>query len=229
MVTSNHIHLIVFDKEGGEVIPKSMQLVAGRTAQQYNERKGRKGAFWQDRYHATVIESGEHLARCLIYVDLNMVRAGVVDHPSRWSFGGYNEIQEPRRKCKLIAYDQLRRLLDFDTYGQLKSAHKFWVDEALKDGCSGREERWSQSIAVGSEEFVERIKGELGIRAKGREVREMEGQFELREPGTSYQGHFGPEKSDIGAENNYSWNDYLGLNYLKNRVLKISITIYSLH
>jgi len=209
MVTSNHIHLIVFDKEGGTVIPKSMQLVAGRTAQQYNERKRRKGAFWQDRYHATVIESGEHLARCLIYVDLNMVRAGVVDHPSRWSFGGYNDIQEPRRKCKLIAYDQLRRLLDFDTYEQLKNAHKFWVDEALKDGGSGREERWSQSIAVGSEEFVERIKVELGIRAKGREVREIEGQFELREPGASYKGHFGPQKSDIGTENTYYWNDYL--------------------
>ena len=52
MVTSNHIHLLVFDREGEEVIPKSIQLVAGRTAQQYNERKSRKGAFWQDRYHA---------------------------------------------------------------------------------------------------------------------------------------------------------------------------------
>lgn len=64
-------------------------------------------------------------------------------------------------------------------------------------------------MAVGSEEFVERTKEELGMRAKGREVREMEGQFELREPGASYQGHFGPQKSDIGAENTYSWNDYL--------------------
>jgi putative transposase len=209
MITSNHIHLIVFDKEGGEVVPKSMQLVAGRTAQQYNERKGRKGAFWQDRYHATAIESGEHLARCLIYVDLNMVRAGVVGHPSDWAFGGYNEIQEPRRKCKLIAHDQLRRLLDFDTYDEFRVEHNIWVNEALKDGCSGREERWSQSIAVGSKEFVERVKGELGIRAKGREVRETKGQFELREPGASYRGHFRPEKSDIGVENTYSWNDFL--------------------
>ena len=67
-----------------------------------------------------------------------MVRAGVVDHPSKWSFSGYNEIQEPRRKCKLIAYDHLRRLLDFDTYDQLRDAHRSWVDEALKDGSSGR-------------------------------------------------------------------------------------------
>jgi len=40
-----------------DVIPKSMQLMAGRTAQQYNQRKQRQGAFWEDRYHATAIET----------------------------------------------------------------------------------------------------------------------------------------------------------------------------
>jgi len=42
----------------------------------------RKGAFWEDRYHATAVEKERHLIRCMIYIDLNMVRAGVVDHPS---------------------------------------------------------------------------------------------------------------------------------------------------
>lgn len=46
-----------------------------RTAQEYNRHKGRQGAFWEDRYHAT----DEHLHRCLAYIDLNMVRAGVVN------------------------------------------------------------------------------------------------------------------------------------------------------
>jgi putative transposase len=74
MVTSNHIHLLVKDT-GQDGIAQSMQLIAGRTAQEYNERKGRHGAFWEDRYHATAIEANEHLHRCLVYIDLNMVRA----------------------------------------------------------------------------------------------------------------------------------------------------------
>jgi putative transposase len=49
-VTSNHIHLLVKDT-GPNVIAQSMQLIAGRTAQEYNQRKGRQGAFWEDRYH----------------------------------------------------------------------------------------------------------------------------------------------------------------------------------
>jgi hypothetical protein len=69
-----------------------MQLIAGRTGQEYNKRKKRKGAFWEDRYRTTVVESGSHLAQCMVYIDLNMVRAGVVTHPSGWPYAGYNEI-----------------------------------------------------------------------------------------------------------------------------------------
>lgn len=58
-------------------------------------------------------------------------------------------------------------------------------------------------MAVGTEKLVERTREELGILAKGREAREMEGQFELREPGASHQAPFGPKESDIGAENTY--------------------------
>jgi len=69
VVPSNHIHLLVQDANGRNVIPKSIQLVAGRTGQEFNNRKKRKGAFWGDRYHATAIETGEHLLRCLVYAE----------------------------------------------------------------------------------------------------------------------------------------------------------------
>jgi len=39
MVTSNHIHLLVVDAGGRDVIPKSIKLVAGRTGQEYNRKK----------------------------------------------------------------------------------------------------------------------------------------------------------------------------------------------
>ncbi len=126
-VTSNHIHLLVQDANGRNGIPKSIQLVAGRTGQEFNNRKKRKGAFWEDRYHATAIETGEHLLRCLVYVDLNMVRAGVVSHPKQWSHGGYNEIQHPRRKNILIDYETLSGLSGFDNFESFQSAHRRWV------------------------------------------------------------------------------------------------------
>ena len=112
MVTSNHIHLSreardfvdSTRRDNGErdVIPNSIQLIAGRTGQEYNQRKNRKGAYWEDRYHATAVETDRHLIQCLVYMDMNMVRAGVVRHPLEWPFCGYTEIQAPRERYALI-------------------------------------------------------------------------------------------------------------------------------
>jgi len=56
-VTSNHIHLLVVDSDKNVVL-NSLQLIAGRTAQEFNKRKKRKDAFWDDRYHVTSIRDG---------------------------------------------------------------------------------------------------------------------------------------------------------------------------
>jgi putative transposase len=207
MVTSNHVHLLVVDDGNRDVIPNSMQLVAGRTGQEYNQRKDRKGAYWEDRYHATAVESGDHLARCMVYIDTNMVRAGVVSYPSMWPFSGYNEIQEPRRKNILIDYEKVQRLLGAGSYDQLRSSHKRWVEEYLAAGQRGREEEWTHSIAVGSRPFVEKVKALLGHRAKGRKVIEGTEGYQVREEGPSpYNTFFGAEKDDISLENTYFCN-----------------------
>lgn len=205
-VTSNHIHLLVSDDAGRKVIPDSIKMIAGRTAQEYNRRKKRKGAFWEDRYHATAVEGGEHLLRCLVYIDLNMVRAGIVGHPSEWGYSGYNEIQNPKRKQVLINYQKLRELLGFGTYEEVKSAHEKWVESSLANGDTGREEKWSRSIAVGSKDFIDRIKTKMGIMATGRQRSEIGGSYQLREGQTVYGDHFGAQKSNIGPENAYFWS-----------------------
>ncbi len=57
MVTSIHVHLLAVDDGDKDVIPSSMRLVAGKTSQEYNQRKDRGGVYWEDRYHATVVET----------------------------------------------------------------------------------------------------------------------------------------------------------------------------
>ena len=205
-VTSNHIHLLVVNDGERDVIPKSIQLIAGRTGQEYNQRKNRKGAFWEDPYHATAVEEGDHFFRCLVSIDLNMVRAGVVDHPSRWPYCGYNEIQEPRRKNVLIKYDKLRELVGTESYDQVKQSHQGRVNEYLDNGPKSREDKWTNSITVGSKGFVESVKSALGTRAKGRKAREAGSNYELREPAALYGAFFGGKNEDIGVGNTYFWD-----------------------
>jgi putative transposase len=205
-VTSNHIHLLVRDNGEG-VIPQSMQLIAGKLGQEYNRRKNRKGAYWEDRYHATAVQTDNNLMRCMVYIDMNMVRAGVVKHPQEWPYGGYAEIQSPRQRYALLDYEGLKEILNFKTIEELAEAYRGWVDDTLIKGNHQRDGKWTESIAVGSELFVSTTKDKLGIKAKGRDVFGTDGSYELREDPGHYKQLFEHEKVDLSPENAHYWSD----------------------
>ena len=207
MVTSNHIHLLVVDG-GHEVIPKTMQLIAGRTAQEYNLRKTRKGAFWEDRYHATAVQSNRHLMQCMTYIDLNMVRAGAVHHPSEWPFSGYHEIRNPRERYALLDYQGLLGMFNIKSIDELRGFYSGQIEHALESGHMVRESKWSDSLAVGDQPYVEEIKAKLGLRAEWRKPREIGEGYELREPLSPYDNDFTPKNGLLMPENTYFWNVY---------------------
>ena len=200
-VTSNHIHLIVVDGGNRDTIPRSIQLIAGRSGQEYNQRKNRQGAFWEDRYHATAIQTNEHLIKCICYIDLNMVRSGIVKHPGQWYHSGYNEIQRPPQRYGLIDFKSLMGLLQFETQTDLRNAHQKWIESALKKSDLRRESKWTQSIAVGEKSFVEQIKERLGMRAKGRGISKSEDGYQLREEQAGYGVRY-----DSDTDNTFLWN-----------------------
>jgi REP-associated tyrosine transposase len=63
-----------------------------RYSRYYNKRHKRKGFFWSDRFKSVLVEEGDTLINLLAYIDLNPVRAGIVDRPEdyRWNSLGYH-------------------------------------------------------------------------------------------------------------------------------------------
>lgn len=181
MVTSNHIHLLVYDDGRKNVIPRSVQLISGRVGQEYNQRKSRNGSFWGDRYHATAIESGLHLMRCLVYIDLNMVRAGVVNHPSEWEFCGYHELQSIPERKRIIDYTCLIKLLKLNSYNDLITTHQKLINIELDKENLIREEKWTINLAVGSLSFVDGVKAKLGVKGQYRQISGEKGSWGIRE------------------------------------------------
>lgn len=58
----------------------------------YNRRHNRRGFFWSERFKSVIVDNGETLINCLAYIDLNPVRAKLVEKPEdyRWSSIGYH-------------------------------------------------------------------------------------------------------------------------------------------
>ncbi len=69
-------------------------------ARYYNRRHNRRGYFWGDRFKSVIVDKGETLVNCLAYIDLNPLRAGIVDRPEdyRWNSLGYHIQTENKDK-----------------------------------------------------------------------------------------------------------------------------------
>lgn len=186
-ITSNHVHLLILDtgQDAEHAISRSFQLAAGRVAQEYNNRKNRSGAFWEDRYHATAIETGEHLINCLIYIDLNMVRAKVVNHPGDWPFGGYYELQQLRKRFRnqLVDRRALLSLLGMKSLESLRQARAEWVAKECRTGRLERDAKWTESVAVGSRDYTERIMGTFTRKLESKEDARGGATFPFRDGG----------------------------------------------
>ena len=205
VVTSNHIHLLVKDT-GEAVIPKSLKLIAGRTGQEYNQRKSRKGAYWEDRYHATAVAEDKHFSQCLTYIDLNMVRAGVVHHPKDWFHGGYREIQSPPMRYRIIDIPTLITLCGTPSLAELQRRLREWVEQGLAEGQFGREEKWSTGIAVGDDSFIERVKSSLAVKAPNKQATAYQESDTVRQERISYDLDFDSKKGVLRGNNGYKWN-----------------------
>ena len=159
-LTRNHVHLLVDTSDRLE-IGGLMQKVAGETARSYNRRKGRLNAFWGDNYHATLVERGEYLWRCLVYIELNMVRCGVVRHPEDWSWVGYHEIMGRRKRYRLLDLERLAWRLATPEIEDVRHHLARALDLEISRHEMRREPCWSESLAVGSSAFLARTQPQI--------------------------------------------------------------------
>lgn len=86
VIMDNHFHLLA-TPETGDSLPQMMQAVGRAYVRYFNLRHQRTGTLWEGRYRSNLIEGERYLLACMVYIDLNPVRAGMVsqasDHP--WS------------------------------------------------------------------------------------------------------------------------------------------------
>jgi putative transposase len=78
----NHVHLVLVPSAAGG-LAAALAPVHRRYTWAVNRREGWHGFLWQGRF-ASVPMDETHLHACLRYVELNPVRAGLVERPEQW-------------------------------------------------------------------------------------------------------------------------------------------------
>jgi putative transposase len=93
VLMTNHVHFLMTPlKTDG--ISKVMQSLGRAYVRYFNDLYGRTGTLWEGRYRATLVDSEAYLLTCYRYIELNPVRAGMVEHPADypWSSFRYNAL-----------------------------------------------------------------------------------------------------------------------------------------
>ena len=91
---------------------------------------------------------------------------------------------------------------------EFATSYRGWIDEAPEKAVLHRDQKWTESIAVGGESFVNMSKELLGADGIGRKVREREDTFELREHTIPYNSILGHENAALSCPNRYVWKRF---------------------
>jgi putative transposase len=100
VLMSNHFHLLA-TPDSAQAIPQMMQAVGRRYVRYFNQRQGRTGTLWEGRYKSTLIQTERYLLACMVYIDLNPVRAGLVADPGDYPWSSHGHYIG-RRRDRLI-------------------------------------------------------------------------------------------------------------------------------
>lgn len=77
-----------------------MKMLKQRFTQWHNTRQGRKGTLWEDRFRSVLVDgAGEALVTMAAYIDLNPVRAGLVEDPKDYRWCGYGEAMAGQKQA----------------------------------------------------------------------------------------------------------------------------------
>ena len=156
----NHVHLLVSPAEPC-AISWFMKRVAQDHAQHINRTCGRTGALWEGRYYASYVDCDTYLLRCYRYIELNPVRAGMVNHPAEypWSSFRANALGYPvaflREHPVYLSMDATpeRRMRAYRTLFDIPlTENEIELIRGATRSCR----------AIGSASFVERLEKELG-------------------------------------------------------------------
>ena len=83
----NHHHLLVQTDQPN--LGARMRRLHGLHAARLNDRLGRNGHLWRDRFHSRVVDSDRYVVQAAIYIDLNPVEADLCATAGDWRWSSY--------------------------------------------------------------------------------------------------------------------------------------------
>ena len=159
VLMTNHTHLLITPRNVGAV-SRLMHTFSRNYVGTFNARHGRTGTLWEGRYKACLVDSERYSLTCYRYIELNPVRAGMVEVPAAYRWSSYlanalaqaNDLLAPHPAYRALGSDAIARA----------SAYRALCAQMLPEETMQEIRMYSrQQRALGSDGFRAQVEAKL--------------------------------------------------------------------
>ena len=162
VLMTNHVHLLLTPEK-----EDSASLLMKNLGQQYvqyiNRTYRRSGTLWEGRYKSCLTQSEDYVLACYRYIELNPVRADMVNHPRAYKWSSYRTNAEGLKSKLITPHEQYLSINrgDLERRKSYRALFKAHFDQAVHDEIR---KATNGNYVLGNSRFQEQIAQALGRR-----------------------------------------------------------------
>ena len=161
VLMTNHVHMLVTPIGDGD-ISRMMQSLGRKYVRYFNAMYQRTGTLWEGRFKSNVVDTEKYLLTVYRYIELNPVRADMVDHASEYPWSSFQYNGAGWEVSLITPHDEYLRL-EKNHEKRQKAYRKLFQgnmpDLDVKEIREALQKEW----ILGDERFKQRIKEKLGV------------------------------------------------------------------
>ena len=174
VLMGNHVHLLVNTEIKGAV-SQMMQSIGRRYVRSLNTKYRRTGTLWEGRYKSCLVDSEQYFLTCLRYIELNPVRAALVDRAQDYAWSSVHHHMNLRLDSRITSHSCYLEL--GATAHERAAAYRSMLADAVSESDLVEVRRHlQQERALGSPRFQAMVEKTLNrpasVRMPGRPPKE---------------------------------------------------------
>lgn len=162
VLMTNHVHLLV-TPEAGDSISRMIQYVGRHYVTYINHTYQRSGTLWEGRHKGSLVQESDYLLACYRYIELNPVRAGMVQTPAEYRWSSYR-FNTSNQDDALLTPHSLYLSLGQDDVERQRAYRELFRVALASDQIHAIRSTVQTGTPLGNDRFKSEVEGVLGRR-----------------------------------------------------------------
>ncbi len=166
VLMDNHVHLLCTPNDALS-LSKMMQSLGRMYVQNFNYQHQRTGPLWEGRFKSFIIESQRYLLEVYRYIELNPVRAGIVETPLEYSWSSHLCNAYGANSNLITEHDEYLNL-GSDMISRQKHYRNIFESEQNQTNLNNIRKSIKTNLVLGSSSFVKKLESTTKYRFRNK-------------------------------------------------------------